>query len=83
MIHRVGNGCNTSVWFDIWHPSGPLNKLISRRRIIRARFSLQASVADVISNGAWKWPVEWMDRYGFLFECSPPVLDQLKSDIVL
>lgn len=40
-------------------------------------------VADLISNGIWKWPAEWKNRYDFLFDFSPPVLSSLKKDIVV
>ncbi|XP_021996237.1 uncharacterized protein LOC110893435 [Helianthus annuus] len=53
---RIGDGRRTSAWHANWSAIGPLSSFLSARVIIREGFSLQATVADVSSNGSWLWP---------------------------
>ncbi|XP_039170377.1 uncharacterized protein LOC120294385 [Eucalyptus grandis] len=39
-----------SLWFDHWHPRGPLNLLFSELLIFSSRLSRQATVADLFSD---------------------------------
>lgn len=83
MLHKLGNGMKTLMWYDNWHSLGLLIDLVSRRRILKAGFSLTATVANVIRNGDWCWPDEWRARYGFLFDFPPPFLISSKNDAVM
>ncbi|GJX76053.1 hypothetical protein Tco_0322864 [Tanacetum coccineum] len=48
---KLGNGSNTSLWFDNWCESCPLIRFLSPRDIAREGFHIQSSVADLVSNG--------------------------------
>lgn len=52
MYSRLGDGLNTSAWFDFWNANGPMREYISSRNIHIAGFNLQSRVADVWREGA-------------------------------
>nr|GEV17300.1 hypothetical protein [Tanacetum cinerariifolium] len=54
IIHVLGNGRNTSMWYDKWHPQGPLCAMISRRARYEAGLSKSINVSDMIEDGNWK-----------------------------
>ncbi|GJX41809.1 hypothetical protein Tco_0256799 [Tanacetum coccineum] len=60
---KIGNGRNTSLWFDTWADFEPLAAQISPRDIVRSGLSLQSKVQDVIHHGLWKFSVSqvWDD----------------------
>ncbi|XP_058217276.1 uncharacterized protein LOC131328342 [Rhododendron vialii] len=49
--HVIGNGQRTFLWFDNWHPSGPLYKLFSDHAFANLGRSSSAKVSSVIWNG--------------------------------
>ncbi|GJT74007.1 hypothetical protein Tco_1033293 [Tanacetum coccineum] len=55
--NSIGNGKNTSIWYDNWCNLSPLFGLLSNRDIIREGFHNKNNVADLISKG-------WKDRNG-------------------
>lgn len=63
VIMKIGNGETTSMWFDNWSLNGPLSNVITKRNIYEAGLVLEDTVADVISNGEWRWSEEWGNRY--------------------
>ncbi|GJW79124.1 auxin efflux carrier [Tanacetum coccineum] len=50
---KIGNGRNTSLWFDTWADFEPRAAQISPRDIVRSGLSLQSKVQDVIHHGLW------------------------------
>ncbi|XP_058222933.1 uncharacterized protein LOC131332653 [Rhododendron vialii] len=54
--HHIGNGLGTSLWYDNWHPWGPLYKILDDRTVSRLGTAASATVSSVISNGIWHWP---------------------------
>ncbi|XP_071739508.1 uncharacterized protein [Rutidosis leptorrhynchoides] len=74
IIHKVGNGANTSAWYDSWIDYDNLSEFISHREIVRAGFSNVSRVAELIFNNAWKWPVP---RHSFILWLL--VLEKLKT----
>ncbi|GJU16781.1 sodium/hydrogen exchanger 6 [Tanacetum coccineum] len=58
--HKINNGKSTSVWFDRWTDVCPLKDLLSNRDIVRSGFSLENSVSNLISDGVWRWPLDWL-----------------------
>ncbi|XP_021970148.1 uncharacterized protein LOC110865195 [Helianthus annuus] len=68
---KLGNGNDTSAWYDLWSQLGPLTNLISARVITNAGFRLNDKVADVFLDTSWAWPEGWRSRF--------PMLDQLDN----
>nr|GFA60769.1 hypothetical protein [Tanacetum cinerariifolium] len=79
---RIGDGKNTSLWFDNWHAICPLCDFISKRKIFASSLSLGCKVADVIRNGAWEWPGSISNSFDALSVIPPPVLVHDKFDVV-
>ncbi|XP_022042320.1 uncharacterized protein LOC110944986 [Helianthus annuus] len=80
---ELGNGGNTSVWFDYWSELGPLGDFISPRNISDADFRLDNRVADVYADGSWLWPTAWRDSFPVLNQIDHVQLDPLKVDRLL
>ena len=56
MQFRVGSGKGISLWFDNWHPLGPLVVRFGRHIIYDSGLGPHATVADVIQGREWAWP---------------------------
>lgn len=54
--HKIGNGNDTYVWLDNWHPLGPLYQKFGESVVYNLGRSLFARVADIIQDGIWLWP---------------------------
>ncbi|XP_058216962.1 uncharacterized protein LOC131327851 [Rhododendron vialii] len=54
--YQVGNGQNTHLWLDNWHPLGPLFKRFGESVVYNLGKSLLSKVSFIIHNGAWRWP---------------------------
>ncbi|GKD93014.1 hypothetical protein Tco_1372851, partial [Tanacetum coccineum] len=57
---EIGNGHKASLWHDMWSYQCPLSSYLSPRDITREGRTLQDCVADLIENGAWRWPAPWI-----------------------
>ncbi|GJY83206.1 RNA-directed DNA polymerase, eukaryota, reverse transcriptase zinc-binding domain protein [Tanacetum coccineum] len=71
---KLGNGKTCSLWFDKWHPGGPLSKLIDHRMIYMAGLDINAKVIDLIDNNSWCWPIDWEGEYDFVLNVPRLVL---------
>nr|GEU90229.1 hypothetical protein [Tanacetum cinerariifolium] len=71
---EVGNGLNTSLWFDRWCIQGPLIRFLSPRDIAREGYTLKTCVADLIVNGAWNWPISWLAKAPTISSIDVPLL---------
>ncbi|GJS94019.1 hypothetical protein Tco_0800987 [Tanacetum coccineum] len=60
IIHKIGNEKQVSMWYENWSEVGPLDQYISKRDIYDARLSDYVFVANVTTNGRWKWLEEWL-----------------------
>nr|GEV06483.1 putative reverse transcriptase domain-containing protein [Tanacetum cinerariifolium] len=69
IVHRIGNGLDTSLWFDNWHAICPLSDFILKRKIHCSGLSLDCKVANVIVNGK-KDKVFWRTGSGRLTDFS-------------
>ncbi|GJY03098.1 hypothetical protein Tco_0361250, partial [Tanacetum coccineum] len=58
--HKINNGKSTFAWFDRWADMCPLKDMFSNRDIDRSGFSLDDSVNKLISDGVWRWPLDWL-----------------------
>ncbi|GJW57759.1 hypothetical protein Tco_0104490 [Tanacetum coccineum] len=54
---NIGNGKTTSVWHGFWVKECPLNQYISNRSLTGDGFTIIDTLADVILEGSWKWPI--------------------------
>ncbi|GJR13403.1 putative RNA-directed DNA polymerase [Tanacetum coccineum] len=82
IVTRIGNGCNTSAWFDNWCFLGPLCQFISKRDIFKAGLSLNCTVAELMVHGEWNWPSGFADKFPFLSFLPPPLLFHDRQDKV-
>ncbi|GJU43577.1 hypothetical protein Tco_1200843 [Tanacetum coccineum] len=79
---QLGNGKNTSLWFDIWCSSCPLNSFLTVRDITYEGFHINSLVADMVGNGGWMWPHAWLLKAPILGTLPVPNLDNNSIDIV-
>nr|GEV04253.1 hypothetical protein [Tanacetum cinerariifolium] len=81
--HKINNGKSTSFWFDRWTDVCPIKDMLSNRDIARAGFSLDYSVSNVIDDGVWKWPLDWLSKFPSMAQLQVPLLiDDMDDDIL-
>ena len=56
MRFRIGNGENVLLWFDNWHPLGPIVDIMGERVIYDSGLDRMATVATIIEGSSWRWP---------------------------
>lgn len=56
---KIGNSSRTSIWFDSWHPMGPLYLNFSEALIRSFNCTKKDTVDMCIVNGNWNWPKGW------------------------
>ena len=56
MNNKIGNGNDTWLWVDNWHPHGPPLKKYGTRVIYDSNSTVNAKVKDFITNGEWHMP---------------------------
>ena len=54
MICEVGSGSSASFWFDNWTSAGPLIELVWERGPLVTGLSIDAVVADALTNEGWR-----------------------------
>ena len=57
LIHRIGNGEHTYLWFDNWLPTGPLLDHYPERIVYDAALNINAKVSEIIRGLEWNWPI--------------------------
>ena len=55
--HIIGSGLKTSLWFDNWHPDGPIRSKWSSRVIYDSGLPINAKVNAIVRGDNWRWPV--------------------------
>ena len=55
--HNIGNGCGTFLWYDNWHPLGPLIGTLGHRVVYDSALPLDSKVSSIIHNETWCWPL--------------------------
>ena len=53
---KIGNGQNTFMWLDNWHPLGPLLEKYGPRVVYDSGLDSHAKVKEVIQDSQWCWP---------------------------
>ncbi|GJZ20771.1 RNA-directed DNA polymerase, eukaryota, reverse transcriptase zinc-binding domain protein [Tanacetum coccineum] len=80
---KIGNGRDTSLWFDNWNSIGPLSNLITHRDIYDARLKIDMKVYEMVKDGKWGWPSEWYDKFPTVTNIGDPMIDDQISDKVV
>ena len=57
LIHHIGKGEHTFLWFDNWLPIGPLLDRYPERLAYDAAININAKVNAIIRGLEWNWPV--------------------------
>ncbi|XP_071705351.1 uncharacterized protein [Rutidosis leptorrhynchoides] len=77
IFHVIGNGLQTSAWYDSWNDFGPLADVITSREIHHATLNKRSKVDDLIDQAEWKWPPEWVTKFPLLMHIPIPNLAQV------
>lgn len=56
IMHEIGNGRDTFLWHDLWHPQGPLLLTYGPRIVYDSGLPENAKVLAFINGTASKWP---------------------------
>ncbi|PWA79634.1 RNA-directed DNA polymerase, eukaryota, Reverse transcriptase zinc-binding domain protein [Artemisia annua] len=78
---KIGNGMNTSVWYDSWCSQSPLIRYLTPRDITREGFSIHSCVADLVVNNAWIWPQAGLLKAPELGIIQVPCLEESRPDL--
>ncbi|GJT14796.1 hypothetical protein Tco_0873502 [Tanacetum coccineum] len=57
--------------------------MFSNRDIARSGFSLDDSVNNLISDGFWRWPLDWLSRFPIMAQLQVPLLIGDIDDVIL
>ncbi|GKE62563.1 hypothetical protein Tco_1512930, partial [Tanacetum coccineum] len=79
----IGNGKNTSMWFDNWCRLSPLSQIVTYRDLYDDRLSSDLSVSDMICNEQWRWPIEWMERFPMITNLDVPAINTDNDDKIV
>ncbi|GJW82255.1 hypothetical protein Tco_0146230 [Tanacetum coccineum] len=75
----VGDGKSDFMWYDKWDDNGPLVNFVTDRDLYNARLSKKTYVADMIKEGKWMWPEDWINKYPILNNINVPYLNDKKD----
>ncbi|KAL7197291.1 hypothetical protein ACSBR2_019886 [Camellia fascicularis] len=56
ILHKIGKGNATFLWYDNWHPVGSLWNKFGARIMYDSGLQGEAKVSDIVSGDSWKWP---------------------------
>nr|GEZ92368.1 hypothetical protein [Tanacetum cinerariifolium] len=73
---KIGNGANTSLWFDRWTDLEPIGCFVAHRDMARAGLTPNSKVHDVIINGTWLWPHDLIAKFPVLNNYNVPINDE-------
>ncbi|GJU14428.1 hypothetical protein Tco_1142394 [Tanacetum coccineum] len=69
------------MWYDNWCKLGPLANIIPKKARNVARMKDNDFVADLVHNGVWLWPTEWLRLYPELNQVVVPNFTQSKDTV--
>ncbi|XP_071727913.1 uncharacterized protein [Rutidosis leptorrhynchoides] len=82
LIYKIGNGGNTSAWYDIWNDHGRLVNVLTRRNIIREGFNGNEMVCNIMHNGNFNWLATWLTEFPIPNNIDPPCLTNKDDDVL-
>ncbi|XP_028063697.1 uncharacterized protein LOC114266935 [Camellia sinensis] len=64
IIHKIGRGDSTLLWYDNWPPLGPLWKKFGDKILYNSSLNSETKVNQIVDGGSWKWhvPNSWEIR---------------------
>nr|GEV15128.1 hypothetical protein [Tanacetum cinerariifolium] len=77
---KLGDGMTTSTWYDNWCEGSPLCRIISNKSIYSVGLSRDMMVADIVVDGNWTWPTEWLNEFSILRQIRTLDLKTEKKD---
>ena len=83
VVHKIGDGQKTSLWYDNWSSLGALSQMVTNRDLYDARLHCELKVCDMVSNGNCLWPEEWYVKYHSITNLAVPNLDSNIEDKVV
>nr|GEU32224.1 hypothetical protein [Tanacetum cinerariifolium] len=81
--HKINNGKSTSAWFDRWADMCLPKDMFSNKDIARSCFSLEDSVNNLISDGVWRLPIDWLSRFSTMAQFHVLLLFDDIDDVIL
>ncbi|XP_071733554.1 uncharacterized protein [Rutidosis leptorrhynchoides] len=72
-FHKLGDGRGTFIWYDHWHPSGPMCKLMLKRDYLASGLSLNSCMDEIIEGNVIKWPDILMQKYNHSLSIIPAI----------
>lgn len=82
IIHRLGDGRDTSLWFDNWCNLGPLSNIFSSREMANLELSRDLKVADLMVNDSWAWPEGMVIKCPALANFKPQLTPSIRDKVV-
>ena len=79
----IGNGESTLLWFDYWHPVGPIVDSLGERVIYDSGLDRMATVASIISDSSWHWPPSRSAALVDLAQTHLPSPSSLREDVLV
>lgn len=80
---RIGNGVDTSLWFDPWMGNGILATSIHSSLVINSGLGPNATVSNIIQNSTWNFPssnhndfIVFRDAFDFNRQCNSTLQDE-------
>ncbi|GKC89418.1 hypothetical protein Tco_1150067 [Tanacetum coccineum] len=79
----MGNGDQTSVWFDHWAEIGVLSDFVSYRDLYDARLKANLTVSEFVKGNNGQLPNEWSSKFPMIYQLPAITSNQDHIDILM